>query len=440
MKYIEKITYFVSHDQEGEYIKIPFFIKNDIEKITISYDYLKVSKEIQDDKILEENVSIIDFSIQGPNQQYLGSSGSNRSSLFFSQNQSSVGFINPKVMMGEWNIILGAYKVPLDGLNVTYEFIQESKVRRLLKGDTHTHSTASDGKLPLHLLVDVAKNIGLDYLIITDHNNFNNQTESFSTNDFTLIPGVEWTRYQGHGNFWGINQPFSGSFDTESFQDTSDFIKSGQSKGAKFIINHPFCVDCPWLSGLDLPFDAIEVWNGGTHLQSNFEAQLWWHEQLMKGRKISVTGGSDFHSFELFRMLGCPTTNIYSYSYNQKDILEALIKGNSFITYTVNGPEIDFEQSNVICGETYPLETMVHLYFTHLKNGQKIIIILEDQKIEYIVQTNEVSKNIYFNSGSSKFMRIEIYGSIVNQEIISNQLPILISNPIYFESEEKEYV
>lgn len=434
MNHIEEISYFVSHDQEGEYIRIPFFLKEEIAKVTIKYNYLKnITENLKDGKI-EENVCIIDFSIQGPNHQYLGSSGSNRSTLYFSLNQSSVGFLNPKQMMGEWNIILGAYKVPIEGVNVTYEFIQERKVRKLLKGDTHTHSTASDGKLPLNLLVEVAQNIGLDFLIITDHNNFTGTSELYSSNNFTLIPGVEWTQYRGHGNFWGVDQPFRDSFDTHNPDETLDYIRSGQNNGAKFVINHPFCLDCPWLLGFDVPFDAVEIWNGGTYLSSNLEARLWWHQQLVQGKKISVTGGSDFHSFELFRMLGCPTTNVYAYSQNQNDILDALIKENSFITYTVNGPEIDFEHSNVVCGETYPIGSTVHLQFNQLKEGQKILLILDNQEIEYVVQKNQISKRITLENIRSKFLRIEIYGFIVNQEIMDNPLPLLISNPIYFES------
>ena len=38
------------------------------------------------------------------------------------------------------------------------------------KGDTHLHTTNSDGKYPIEKLIEKCRKIGLDYAIITDHN------------------------------------------------------------------------------------------------------------------------------------------------------------------------------------------------------------------------------------------------------------------------------
>ena len=38
-----------------------------------------------------------------------------------------------------------------------------------LKGDLHSHTTASDGRADIHTMAKAAKAVGLDYLAITDH-------------------------------------------------------------------------------------------------------------------------------------------------------------------------------------------------------------------------------------------------------------------------------
>lgn len=428
----KKIEVFVSKAEEGLYLPIFFEIEGRIEGITIRYDYEKDEYIEHNKSVQKHNNSIIDFSIIAPQNQYLGSSGSNRSILKFSNTSSSVGFSNPTKLEGQWTILLGAYKVPDEGINVIYTISLKEKQRRLLKGDTHTHSTGSDGKVPLNLLVDIAKNIELDYLIITDHNIFHSTTEMYTDENFTLIGGSEWTQYNGHGNFWGIDQPIRPNFSTISNEETLQFIEEGKNMGAKFVVNHPFCLHCPWLWTLDIPFDAVEIWNGGTFIRSNISAIDWWHEQLLLGKKIAVTGGSDFHSFDLFRMLGCPTTNVYAWSSSEDDILEALISGNSYISYTVNAPGIDFDQSSVIFGETYPKGHETNICFNNLKSNQTIRIITNIGVEDIKIKSNEILKNISINTESISFLRCEIIGNVIPQSTDDQIFPLMITNAIYF--------
>jgi putative hydrolase len=42
-------------------------------------------------------------------------------------------------------------------------------VREALRGDCHSHTDASDGGSPLHEMVETARELGHDYLVITDH-------------------------------------------------------------------------------------------------------------------------------------------------------------------------------------------------------------------------------------------------------------------------------
>jgi putative hydrolase len=44
-----------------------------------------------------------------------------------------------------------------------------AEVREALRGDCHSHTDASDGGSPLHEMVETARELGHDYLVITDH-------------------------------------------------------------------------------------------------------------------------------------------------------------------------------------------------------------------------------------------------------------------------------
>jgi len=65
---------------------------------------------------------------------------------------------------------VGAYKVAPEGVTVSYELAFTLKHRRLLKGDLHVHTLASDGVLTAEELAWRALRHGLDFLAITDHN------------------------------------------------------------------------------------------------------------------------------------------------------------------------------------------------------------------------------------------------------------------------------
>jgi putative hydrolase len=44
-----------------------------------------------------------------------------------------------------------------------------AEIRALLKGDCHTHSDWSDGGSPIHVMAEAARDLGHDYIVLTDH-------------------------------------------------------------------------------------------------------------------------------------------------------------------------------------------------------------------------------------------------------------------------------
>ena len=101
-------------------------------------------------------------------------------------------------------------------MDVSFEVTLEHKERRLLKGDLHTHTLASDGVHTLEELAWKAKRNGLDFVAVTDHNQMVSTDALPRLPGVTMIPGVEWTHYQGHANFLGVDQPYDEPFATNT--------------------------------------------------------------------------------------------------------------------------------------------------------------------------------------------------------------------------------
>jgi len=81
-----------------------------------------------------------------------------------------------------------------------------SELRRLLRGDLHSHSDWSDGLTPIDLMVQAARSLGHEYLALTDHsprlrvaNGLSSERlreqlsllPAFSGEGFTLLSGIE---------------------------------------------------------------------------------------------------------------------------------------------------------------------------------------------------------------------------------------------------------
>ncbi|MFV0557341.1 MAG: CehA/McbA family metallohydrolase [Enterococcus sp.] len=410
----------ITHDQEKSYLNIEFALE-DVESVAIHYAYEK--QRLDHSGQLLSNHSTIDFSISAPNNQYLGSAGSNRSDFYFSETASSVGFQNPDTMKGTWTIIAGAYHVPLEGLEVTYTLTIKKKQYQLVKGDTHMHTTSSDGQYSARSLIHQAEEMGLDFMIMTDHNNFMPKVNESDSSEVTVIPGVEWTQYRGHAGFLGEYQPFTGSFVTRDLASTQAKMQAVQNTGALVVLNHPFCPHCPWEWGFDVPFTGVEIWNGGLTEAANYQALTWWHQQLVAGEKLPMFGGSDFHRHTGQQTLALPVTFVATQSKSKTDILQALKNGASYLSRRLNGPEIELNAGAVTFGQTLSSGDPITISFQQLSGQEEIKVITDTDEKSYYTQANQVAYTLEFVGKEQRFVRIEIW-----QE---KQLSV-VTNAVYF--------
>ena len=435
----QTIDVFIDHSQQGSYFTVPFHMYEQVESFHLAYSYPQSPENHEWPATFEsrQRVNIIDLGLIAPDGQQVGASGSDKSEIFLDEVRATPGYQPHKLVEGEWQIIVGAYKVEEQGVYVRYELRMVHKQVRLLKGDLHVHTLASDGVHTVEELAWKAKRNGLDFLAITDHNKMSTaagMAHAITQLDgITLIPGVEWTHYQGHANFLGVDQPYDPPFIANTQQEVLARFDSARERGALITANHPFEPHVEFKLDLtSLPFDCLEVWNGPMR-EANLKAMGLWHSWLVAGRKVPICGGSDYHRDTPFIFLGGPTTGVYSLSAGTADILEALKGGHSYLTFAPDGPSLEMTAGEAMMGDSVAWRDVKEVEITvdGLQAGD-VVRVVTAQVSEVLFQAPE--PGIFrggYHMAAPGFARLEVLRAFLPGVPL---LPALISNPIYFDA------
>jgi hypothetical protein len=432
----KKLEIFIEPAQEGSYITLPFDMPPETAAMRLSYAYPRYHHDANQAKsgafTAREEINIIDLGLIAPDGRQAGASGSDKREITISESWATPGYKARELTAGRWEILVGAYKVADPGVHVAYELEFEGKQVRLLKGDLHTHTIASDGVLTLEGLGRHAVRHNLDFLAVTDHNTLTPKDALPNIEGLTMIPGVEWSHYQGHANFLGVDQPFDGPFFTHNFDETLAIFQSARERGALITINHPFEDSSPFKFDLtSVPFDALEVWNGPMR-ESNFRSVGLWEHLLGAGLKVPICGGSDYHRDRLFQILGGPTTCVYAQSNNPADILSAVRKGRSFITFAPEGPTLQLTCGEAIMGDSVPWETgqVLEIDLDGLEEGDVVRLVKVGESVDLFTAPSAGAFKAQHPITGPGFVRLEVWRSFLPG---IPGLPALLSNPIYFD-------
>jgi hypothetical protein len=221
-----------THD--SRYAYVPFEVPPHTGRITVSYQYER-----------ENGLNLIDIGLfdarftgtDTDSRGFRGWSGGRRSEFFITEVDATPGYLPGYIPAGTWRIILGLYRIGASGVDVNLKIaidsessapgeftLTESVIDLLLKkkltrrvagngmrwwrGDLHIHTVHSDGDWTVAELFSSARNGGLDFISITDHNTSSHHAEIDLLRSFAkqllLVPGEEVTTYGGHMNVWGL--------------------------------------------------------------------------------------------------------------------------------------------------------------------------------------------------------------------------------------------
>jgi hypothetical protein len=378
-------------------------------------------------------INIVDLGLIAPDGTQVGVSGSDKTEIFVSETRATPGYRPHALTPGAWQILVGAYKVAPEGVTVSYEITFTQKHLRLLKGDLHVHTLASDGVLSPEELAQRALRHGLDFLAITDHNQMISADSLPRLPGITLIPGIEWTHYKGHANFLGVDKPYDGPFFTNHPEEVAARFETARARGALIVVNHPFEEVCPFQFDLNsLPFDCLEIWNGPMRM-SNLQAIGLWQSLLAAGKKVPICGGSDYHRDHLFIFPGGPTTCVYAMSPSPADILAALRQGHAYLTFAPNGPSLRMTAGDAMLGDSVSFSKVseMQIELNDLLAGDLVQVVSARGSTPLLQAEAAGSFAGTYTMEEAGFARVEVLRPFLPG---IPALPALISNPIYFEA------
>lgn len=420
----------IHKEEEGLYLFVPVEVPEQVDKLELTYAYQRFEEVPTETGIKRTEVSIVDLGLQDETGGFRGASGSNRTAVFLSTSTSSAGYIGGEIGAGTWQVMLGAYKTSAEGCAVTITVTVTFKQQVLLKGDLHLHSTTSDGQYAVPDMIHIAKLMNLDFIFLTDHNNFYQNDYIVPDQDIVVLPGAELTHYRGHCNLLGAKRPLD-SFFYNTKEELRNLLETAKTNGALVSINHPFDPD-PWRWGFDLPFDLLEIQNGMFNPVTDLPSLQLWEEQLCEHRRLPIVGGSDNHGISYMQTLASPCTFLYAQSKSRTDILTALAQGNCFVSYFSTGPTIYMEMGDAGMGDIVSQAKRLTVSLDGMMPKDQIKLI-SNKGVRYeFVNQEDVQRSFSYEPDGSEFYRVEIWRTTLAQKCFTAE-PMLaaISNPIY---------
>ncbi len=347
----------------GDYVTVDFEVPANTVEIHITTDY-------------PGGGDILDWGVWAP-EGMRGWSGGLRDAIIVGVDDSSRGYLPGAITPGTWTLVIG--KATIESAQVswtgTIEFHDQAtrsarpraandavvldNSKRWYAGDFHVHSSESgDASASLDEIHTLAKEQGLDFVVLSNHNTMSGHALEASAqaayDDLLLVRGNEVTTYGGHGNAMGVSSMIDHRIGYEG-RTADDILNEVEAVGGIFAVNHPnlgllgVCIGCSWEHDIDWSkVSAMEVHNG------NYDIGLTvftpgvieiWEEKLAEGYKIAAIGGSDDHSAGVDEgttgsPLGSPTTRVLADSLAEADILRGVREGRTWVQLA--GPSSPF--------------------------------------------------------------------------------------------------
>ena len=222
-----------------------------------------------------------------------------------------------------------------------------AKPGNFYKGNLHTHSTLSDGKLTPEEVCRTYYEAGYDFIALTDHfmKQFNYpvaDTRDFRTDTFTTLLGAELHAGRTElGQLWhilavGLPLDFAASWEDET---GPEIAARALNEGAFVAAAHPQWYGLTEADVLSLgPIHAIEIFNG-TSVDHNDRADSWYIADLMytRGHRYSACATDDAHFFSEREDFALGWVHVKSETLDPDSLLEALKSGDY---YSSTGPQI----------------------------------------------------------------------------------------------------
>ncbi|MEE0930696.1 MAG: PHP domain-containing protein [Acutalibacteraceae bacterium] len=225
-----------------------------------------------------------------------------------------------------------------------------------LVGDFHSHTIHSDGLDSPESVLNSAIRLGLDFIAITDHNNYTGSVDAMKIAKnknlpITVINGEEYSSTFTNMHIISLGaevpldekhyciEPDSENTKLSTFELTKQLCQKIKENGGVSVMCHPLWkpfhsdgsrIDVPMSLVKELMennvFDAIEI-VGGSKIQDTMTSQmhhLWAVNYGATPDKTAYLGSTDSHTYSIDPIGGKHFTLVLSKSNTQKDIIDAI--------------------------------------------------------------------------------------------------------------------
>lgn len=335
------------------YFHVPFEVPEGTTRIDVAMRY-----ERTDDCIIDLGCADPRLGDFPGEHGFRGWSGGARDRFFIATDDATPGYVHGEMPAGTWRVILGLYKVPARGVDVELAFELDDGPRALTpqsvrsfpvrkgagwyKGDLHCHTFHSDAKGSPELLHAAARQAGLDFLAVSDHNTITQRRyfHAHSSPDLVFVRAMEVTTAEGHANVFGVDDWID--FRMIRPDDPHELARIVHAKGGLLSVNHDK-PPIPW--NYVLPeIDCMEVWQQAW-FSRNWISLERYQQRLASGLQLSAIGGSDFHQPDRLMpegpfALARPTTVLWLEELSEDAVLAAMKAGRGYVTESPAGPHL----------------------------------------------------------------------------------------------------
>ena len=373
---------------------------------------------------------------------FRGWSGGARDRFFIATDDATPGYVHGDIQPGRWQVILGLYKVPEAGTDVSVTIALDAMPRKLepqpartfpvrhgagwYRGDLHCHTFHSDAKGSPELLHAAAKQAGLDFLAIADHNTITQRRyfHAQSSPDLVFVRAMEVTTAEGHANVYGVDDWID--FRMTQPSDAHTLARLVHERGGLLSINH----DKPPIAWeYELPeADCQEVWQS-TWMAWNWIALERWQQRLASGLRLSAIGGSDYHQPAELRpegplVLARPTTVLWLPELSEDAVLGAMKVGQGYVTESPTGPSLVVTVDGEPMGSTVTNPRSLHIEASGAK-GDRLVLIDATGEIAALPITADDWRHDMNMLPARGFLRAEIIADASRERLGAEFLALL---------------
>jgi hypothetical protein len=248
------------------------------------------------------------------------------------------------------------------------------------KGDTHMHTTGSDGKNTVVEMLARSRELGMDFVAVTDHDNFDPSCQGVQDaaslgSGLLVLKGEEITIREIGGHVLALNtsiavggrrrftpvtegetaeiarslagRKLASPLTAETYAFAVWTMKNVRAAGGIAAMAHPCwegskgkyypprCVFEQLLA--DGWIDAIELVGGSPSTEGNLLCVARFADELERGRRLPILGGSDAHAVA---ELGRKFTLIFADRLTEDAIIRAILDKRSVACDTGLGPDV----------------------------------------------------------------------------------------------------